>query len=108
MIEAITTADELKAVIADNPVVVIDLFATWCKPCQEMLPIVEELGEIFPVPFYKVDIDLVPEAKEITGTKAVPMFLVYKNGRRKDFAFGVTDKQKLILKIERAINTTNT
>lgn len=98
------TGEELNKAIVENPVVVIDLFASWCKPCQEMLPVVEELGEVFPVPFYKVDIDLVPEAKEITGVKAVPMFLVYKGGRRKEFAFGVTDKQKLISKIERVIN----
>ena len=102
--EAITSAEQLKEVIANNSVVVIDLFATWCKPCQEMLPIVMELAENFSIPFYKVDIDIVPEAKEITGAKAVPMLLVYKGGRRKEFAFGVTEKEKLKTKIERVIN----
>lgn len=103
--KSITSADELKQVIADNSVVVIDLFATWCGPCQEMLPVVSELAEILPVPFYKVDIDIVPEAKEITGAKAVPMVVVYREGRRKEFAFGITDKEKLKTKIQRVVDT---
>jgi thioredoxin 1 len=103
--QPITTAEELEKVIADNKVVVIDLFATWCKPCQEMLPVVSELAEILPAPFYKVDIDIVPEAKQITGAKAVPMVIVYKDGRKKEFAFGIVEKEKLKTKIQRVINT---
>jgi thioredoxin 1 len=104
MLNQITTIAELQQVVQDNPFVVIDLFATWCVPCQQMLPVIEELaGENPAVPFYKVDIDMVPEAKEFTGAKAVPMLIIYKNGGRREFAFGVTPKEKIQQKLTRVM-----
>lgn len=103
MIE-INTIDELKSAVEQNENIVVDLYATWCKPCQEMLPVIEEIaGETPAVPFYKVDIDKVPEAKEFTGAKAVPMLLIYKNGRKKEFAFGINPKDKIKSKLERSM-----
>jgi len=100
----ITTIDQLREVVHSNEVVVIDIFATWCTPCQQMLPVVEELaGENPAVPFYKVDIDMVPEAKAFTGAKAVPMLIIYKNAGRREFAFGITPKEKLQQKLTRVL-----
>jgi thioredoxin 1 len=102
MIE-INTIDELRTAVEQNESVVVDLYATWCVPCQEMLPVVEELSQEVAVPFYKVDIDKVPESKEFTGAKAVPMLLIYKNGRKREFAFGINPKDKIKGKIERSM-----
>lgn len=102
MMQQITTIDELKQVVTDNPLVVIDLYMKTCAPCIQMLPVIEELsGENPTVPFYKVDIDVVPEVKQFTGAKAVPMILMYKNGRKKEFAFGVTPKDTIQKKLNR-------
>ena len=103
MMTAIQSIEELKDAVTTDDVVVVDLYATWCEPCQQMLPVVEELAENLSVPFYKVDIDQVPEAKAFTGAKAVPMLLVYKDGRKKEFAFGINPKDKLQTKIERVM-----
>lgn len=102
MIE-INTIDELKSVVEQNETLVVDLYATWCVPCQEMLPVVEELSQEVAVPFYKVDIDKVPESKEFTGAKAVPMLLIYRNGRKREFAFGINPKDKIKGKLERSM-----
>ena len=100
----ITTFEELKNVVANTPIVVIDIFAEWCAPCQEMMPVVEELsGENPDVPFYKVDIDMVPDAKVFTGVKAIPMVVMYKGGRRKEFTFGVVTKEVIQQKLDRVV-----
>lgn len=96
------TLDELREVINNNELVVVDLYADWCNPCQELMPIVEELSNEVTVPFYKVNIDEVPEVKDFTGAKAIPMILIYKNGVKREFSFGVTTKEKINSKIERA------
>ena len=80
-----------------------DLYATWCKPCQEMLPVIEEISNTNDIPFYKVDIDEVPDAKTFTGAKAVPMLYIYKDGRIREFAFGVNDKSKIEMKLKRVM-----
>jgi thiol-disulfide isomerase/thioredoxin len=101
--QEITSITELTEVVNNNSEVVIDLFATWCIPCQEMLPVVTEIAESAPVPFYKIDIDKVPEAKKFTGAKAVPMIIMYKEGRVREFAFGVTPREKIEQKMNRLL-----
>ena len=101
MLKSIDTLDELKEAVTTNNIAVVDLYATWCKPCQEMLPVIEELSNTNDIPFYKVDIDEVPDAKTFTGAKAVPMLFIYKEGRIREFALGVNDKSKIDMKIKR-------
>ncbi len=103
MLNKIDTIEQLKEVVHHNAIAVVDLYATWCKPCQEMLPVIEELSKQTPVPFYKVDIDEVPDAKTFTGAKAVPMLYIYKDGRIREFAFGVNDKSKIEMKLKRVM-----
>lgn len=99
----IDTIEQLRSVVEQTPTVVVDLYADWCVPCQQMLPVVEELSQEVDVPFYKVNIDSIPEAKEFTGAKAIPMLLVYKEGKKREFAFGITPKDKVKNKIERVM-----
>lgn len=103
MLNKIDTLEKLKEVVHHNDIAVVDLYATWCKPCQEMLPVIEELSNQTSVPFYKVDIDEVPDAKTFTGAKAVPMLYIYKDGRIREFAFGVNDKSKIEMKLKRVM-----
>lgn len=102
MMNSLHTIEEVKQAVTEHDVVVLDLYATWCVPCQQMLPVVGELAETTSVPFYKVDIDEVPEVKEFTGAKAVPMLLIYKQGKKREFAFGITEKSKIESKLNRA------
>ena len=103
MLKSVSTLDELKEAVTTNNIAVVDLYATWCKPCQEMLPVIEELSNTNDIPFYKVDIDEVPDAKTFTGAKAVPMLYIYKDGRIREFAFGVNDKSKIEMKLKRVM-----
>jgi len=103
MMNSLHTIEEVKQAVTEHDVVVLDLYATWCVPCQQMLPVVGELAETSSAPFYKVDIDEVPEVKEFTGAKAVPMLLIYKQGKKREFAFGITEKSKIESKLNRLI-----
>lgn len=105
MMKSLHTIEEVKQAVEQQDVVVLDLYATWCVPCQEMLPVVGELAETSSVPFYKVDIDEVPEVKDFTGAKAVPMLLIYKQGKKREFAFGITEKSKIESKLNRVLRS---
>ena len=103
MLKSVSTLDELKEAVTTNNIAVVDLYATWCKPCQEMLPVIEEISNTNDIPFYKVDIDEVPDAKTFTGAKAVPMLYIYKEGRIREFAFGMNEKSKIEMKLKRVM-----
>ena len=62
---------------------IVDFFATWCGPCQELSPILDEIenqhkGEVI---FRRIDVDQEPELAQEFGVQAIPMLLfVAPNG----------------------------
>lgn len=60
----------------DRPVI-IDFYATWCRPCKMTAPVVEELAKEYQgkIDFYKVDIEKEQELTETFGIQSVPTFL---------------------------------
>ena len=82
--------------------VVLDVYATWCGPCQQMEPIFEELekeiGDKYK--FAKINVD---EARELSiqyGVSSVPTFIFIKNGEVKGKETGYIAKDDLKAKIE--------
>ncbi len=65
--------------------VVLDVYASWCGPCQQMMPIVEELEKELAgkYKFAKLNVD---EARDLSikfGVISVPTFLFILNGQVK-------------------------
>lgn len=79
----------------------VDFYADWCQACVEMLPTVEEVAKETTVPFYKVNIDDQPELKERNHIKAIPMIMMYAEGRTREFVYGKVDKDKIEQKLKR-------
>lgn len=60
----------------DKPAV-IDFYATWCGPCKQTAPIVEELAGEYAgkIDFYKVDVDQQEELAALFGVQSIPTLL---------------------------------
>lgn len=82
--------------------VVIDVYATWCGPCQHMEPIFEELEQTYgdKYIFAKLNVD---ESREIAiaySITSVPTFLFINNNQVVDKAIGYMNKEELEKKIK--------
>ncbi|KIO22520.1 hypothetical protein M407DRAFT_245157 [Tulasnella calospora MUT 4182] len=81
----ITTLDEFNELINSGKIICIDFWATWCGPCRMISPVFEELSEsedFAEAEFYKVDVDEASDISEEVGIKAMPTFMVYKDGEK--------------------------
>ena len=92
---------------ADKPVLV-DLWATWCKPCQMIAPILDELAEEFDgrVSFVKVDVDQNPKTASKYGIMSIPTLLIFKNGAPVSHIVGLRPKAELKKNLEDAVART--
>ena len=88
---------ETEVLNADKPVLV-DFFATWCGPCRQMLPIVEELSEEMAekIKFVKVDVDEAPKTPENYDIQSIPTLILFKGGQVVDTKTGAMPKSQLI------------
>lgn len=82
MIEAETVEHFFEAVRA-NEVTVVDFYATWCNPCQQILKILPRLQEGLSdrAGVIKVDIDKLKPIKEMYKVTKVPTFIFFKNSQ---------------------------
>ena len=80
---------------------VIDCFATWCGPCKVIAPEVVKLSKKYTsTRFYKLDVDEVPDVAHELGVRAMPTFLLFKNGEKVGEVVGA-NKQALEAAVEK-------
>ena len=84
-------------VFAGHRPVVIDFYATWCRPCKMMSPIVELLAKQYAgkVDFYKVDIAQEPELASVFGIQSIPPFLFIPMKGKPTAQMGMMEKEEM-------------
>lgn len=101
------TADNFEAVVlkATKPVI-IDFYATWCPPCKLIKPVYAELAkEEKDWTFAAIDVDQAPDIMTSCGVKAMPTFVVFKNGIQWGLLEGGLAKEQLISELKRIVNS---
>lgn len=97
MAVSITPQNFEKEILLSTEPIVLDVYATWCGPCQQMAPIFEELEQEIgsKYKFAKLNVD---EAREISikfGVTSVPTFIFIQNKEIKGKETGYMSKEAL-------------
>lgn len=93
-----------EVVNSDVPVLV-DFSATWCGPCKQIEPFVDQLAEEFAgrVKVTKIDIDESPGTAAKYGIRGVPTLKVFKGGEVVGEQVGAAPKAKIQQLMESAL-----
>ena len=62
--------------------VLVDFWATWCKPCQMIAPVLDELSKEYDgkVDFLKLDVDHNQQTAAKYNVMSIPTILIFKGG----------------------------
>jgi len=84
-------------------VVLVDFWATWCRPCRMQAPIIEEVSNVVSgkAVICKLDIDQSPSIAERYGIQSIPTMILFKNGKAVIQFTGITSKEDIINEINK-------
>ncbi len=73
------TTENFEEILAENPIVFLDFWATWCGPCKSFGPVFEAAAEANPdIVFGKIDTDAQQELAAGFGIRSVPTLAVIR------------------------------
>ncbi|XP_027915374.1 thioredoxin H2-like [Vigna unguiculata] len=84
-----------------NKLMVIDFTASWCGPCKQMDPVIQDFSAKYTnVEFIKIDVDELMAVSQEFQVQAMPTFILIKKGKVVDKVVGAKKEelQKLIEK----------
>ena len=90
---------------AETPVLV-DFWASWCRPCLMAAPILEELAEEYAgrITIAKLDVDQNPKTASRYRVMSIPTLLIFKNGQPASQIVGYKPKAELKRSLDDALD----
>lgn len=91
----VTDATFQSEVLECDVPVLVDFWATWCAPCRQVAPILEELSQTYAgrVKIVKVDVDANPMLAQQLRIQSIPTLVVFDQGRPVDAVQGALPKE---------------
>jgi len=85
--------------------VLVDFWATWCRPCTMIAPILDELAEEYSgrITFTRMDVDQNQKTAAQYQIMSIPTLLVFKDGKPVDHIVGLRPKEELKRSLDAAL-----
>ncbi|MGF1520325.1 MAG: nucleoside monophosphate kinase [Nodosilinea sp.] len=87
---------ELDALLASEPLLVVDCMASWCGSCKQVTPSINKLAETYgeSVTIRKIDFDTNRQITKRFELKGIPAVMFFKQGERLETLTGVKSYQE--------------
>ncbi|WP_396177493.1 thioredoxin [Flavobacterium sp.] len=85
-------------IINSEKPVLVDFFATWCGPCQMLLPVLNQVKDSLQdrITIIKIDVDKNQELAQKQQVRGVPTMMLFQNGIQLWRQSGVLTKEEII------------
>lgn len=93
-------------VLGSETPVLVDFTATWCGPCKQIAPLIDQLADEYVgrVKVVKLDIDEAPNTAVKFGVRGVPTIIVFKGGEAVARQMGAAPKTVLAQVLQRGLS----
>jgi thioredoxin 1 len=78
--------------------VLVDFWATWCAPCQMVVPSLEYLAQNYKdkIKIRKLNVDENPKITSRYRVMSIPTLLFFKDGELKETIVGALPREKIV------------
>ncbi len=86
-----------KDVLKNTKPVLVDFWAEWCGPCQQLKHTLVKIAEKYKdkLEIFKINVDESTEIPTQFGIRSIPTMMIFKNGERKSTKIGALSQDKL-------------
>ncbi len=95
-----------QTVLQSKTPVLVDFWATWCRPCLMVAPILDELAEEYNgrIIIARVDVDQNPKTAARYSIMSIPTLLIFKKGEPISNIVGFRPKEELKRSLDAALD----
>ncbi len=89
--------------VTSNGFTLVDVFATWCGPCKQLSPIIDQISTEYEgrMTVGKLDADESRATVNDLGVRNIPTVILYKDGEPIDRLAGLVNKSTITEMIEK-------
>ena len=91
------TPQSYEKLISENEYALVDFYGTWCGPCKQLLPLVEQISETYKdtLTVGKFDVDQDRDLLASMSIRSIPALILFKNGQEVGRNVGSATMEKL-------------
>ena len=91
-----STDETFETLVKENKVIVFDFWASWCGPCLQIAPLLEEISdEMQDVKIAKHNLDEEPNQPTAYNVRGIPTMIMFKDGNHVSTKVGASPKSDI-------------